>query len=479
MSTGEIVRSIDELAPRMTNAVGPCYLGALAPELLDLILLHVDSVKSLGNFMRVSRFIHHRFMASREQLIYSMLQKELGPVLVDAEFLLQIPWPGPQEWQEEMVELHDQAEKLTLIMNKTKEGQHTSSTVPALEQLNQLCSTYRNMSTLFHVYFRSYLHTFGGRNDRTPDPMVTAPISSVERLRILRSLYRRQILCNAVAPGESCGPFQHEPEHIAALCNTYPQDNIRIGFFAAFEPWELQQVDHMNYFLVRFSYELSWQADLNNKPLSVDDHTAMLTREGPFSQYIEANPKLVDSALTQPLLLPKVRSPFGDWCTDQVLRGGLLKSDLVCLGHNWQTERFSRWPDPLRDETDHYNAEGDWISIRDIKFSGDDVDQIPFGWVYALNGEYTHWFGFALLIRHQWMGVPRLGKYIQTILSLSLWRCAGFTFWDRPRVEALKELEEFTGLNVRTREPYGSKERPVNLDAWGPNQAANGTYWSI
>src|SRR4051812_36525472 len=71
------------------------YLGALAPELLDNILLEIDSVRALGNFITTSRFVHRHFEKRKEPIVFRVIQNELGPVVTDARFLRVFPYTKP------------------------------------------------------------------------------------------------------------------------------------------------------------------------------------------------------------------------------------------------------------------------------------------------------------------------------------------------------------------------------------------------
>lgn len=79
----------------MPDEKKPCYLGALAPELLDNIFFEMDSVRTLSNFITTSCFVHRRFERRKEPIIFRVLQNELGPVLTGARFLRVFPYADP------------------------------------------------------------------------------------------------------------------------------------------------------------------------------------------------------------------------------------------------------------------------------------------------------------------------------------------------------------------------------------------------
>ncbi|KAK1768008.1 hypothetical protein QBC33DRAFT_41386 [Phialemonium atrogriseum] len=76
-----------ERHPQMPDEEKPCYLSALAPELFENILSHLDSVRTLSNLITTSRFVFRHFVGREGPIILRILQNELGPVLTDAKFL--------------------------------------------------------------------------------------------------------------------------------------------------------------------------------------------------------------------------------------------------------------------------------------------------------------------------------------------------------------------------------------------------------
>jgi hypothetical protein len=109
---------------RQNEQPKPCYLGALAPELLDLIFFETDSVCALANFIATAGFIYHRFDQRKRPILWRVVQNELGPVLVDAMFPRLFPYAEPgglQSWAAYCDRIHNDA---ALYRNILAEGTH-------------------------------------------------------------------------------------------------------------------------------------------------------------------------------------------------------------------------------------------------------------------------------------------------------------------------------------------------------------------
>jgi hypothetical protein len=114
---------------------------------------------------------------------------------------------------------------------------------------------------------------------------------------------------------------------------------------------------------------------------------------------------------------------------------------LLPLTYYWQKDRSQSFPDLILDK-----QEQDGLLIDCVV--GDGPGQVPFGWSDALRGRYVHLYG-AGLCEIPWL--PPWGnseKHWAYTCIIELWRLAGFTLWDRKRVEALKRLSRFEALQT-------------------------------
>lgn len=71
------------------------FLGTLPPELFDKIILELNTIRDLANFVFTARFAYHRFTTQRQIILFRVLQNELGPALPDARFLFVFPFSRP------------------------------------------------------------------------------------------------------------------------------------------------------------------------------------------------------------------------------------------------------------------------------------------------------------------------------------------------------------------------------------------------
>ncbi|KAI1289049.1 hypothetical protein F5Y03DRAFT_64917 [Xylaria venustula] len=216
----------------MANEQVPCYLGNLSPELIDNVLAHVDSVRDLENFVITAAFIYRRFKREERTTIFRVLQNELGTVLTDARFLYLFPYcnPGDSTLQRDAYWIH--LYTMTGVyrnMLNTREDNNTS--LPDMEELTQLCRTLHKMNFLVSAYQSATQHWLLGSD------LATLPFSRVERLRVIRAFYRRQIICNAWASTKRERDWTEED--LAAFGNTSDHRGVPLGLFSAFEPWEL------------------------------------------------------------------------------------------------------------------------------------------------------------------------------------------------------------------------------------------------
>ena len=429
----------------------PCYLGALAPELVEHILSQLDSISALGNFITSCRYVHGCFKRQQENLVFHVLSNELGPVLVDARFLCKFPYadPGdsPQEWTAYWDGLHTGAEMYRGWLNADRDRHGQGDAAPSPEELTQLCHTLHEMNFLTRTYVtaqqqsRSRFGPLAGR----------APLSRAECLRILRAFYRRQIVCNAWAPTKR-EPYWTERD-VAAISNTSDHQGVPLGLLAAFEPWELQQIDHVNHFVARLCVALTLVGEEEGQEA---DFGEIFSHMDELTRYLRSHSKLADAALRALPSLPRLTSR-------ELLDAAPAYSQLSqryclpCLRYAWQASRLDKFPDPARDKSEHQqqqqqqqgeDGEEGGSNGTTIDFVGDNVELPPFGWVDALDGCYVNWFGEAL---HSEVGTSSYNSLELSLArhdSLELWTAAGFALWDRWRVEAIKELDQTRQLRT-------------------------------
>ncbi|KAL7926960.1 hypothetical protein ACQKWADRAFT_94127 [Trichoderma austrokoningii] len=417
-----------------------CYLSALAPELVDNILIHLDSIRTLSNFVAASRFIYQRFTGRRELLILGVLQNQLGPVLADARFLSRLSYATPGSAPRECILYWDKMYDMAAVYKDLlyRGGDDTDLGFAALTQ---------QCHTLYQINFISDAYIAAQGRWLQAQGLVFSPPSPSERLRVLRAFYRRQIICNAWAP------TRREPQWMAqdlAVFSNTSGDHGRLGILAPLQPWELQQIDHVDLFVTRLCLSLCLAGDEQGQPVDEAKFGEIFTHTDCLLRYVREHPAIADTAFSAVTSL--LHSNNGAILNIAPLYSRFAdRYSLLCLQYAWQTHRFDSLPDPTRDQRGEQQQQQQQQEQQDgtiarIDFIGDSVDLVPFGWVDAVQGRYVNWFGNALINAIPWAEPDE--AYMQYNRTLELWRSTGFAIWDHQRVEAIKKLDQLSALQT-------------------------------
>ncbi|KAG7287165.1 hypothetical protein NEMBOFW57_006670 [Staphylotrichum longicolle] len=409
-------------------------LGALPSELFDKVLFNINAIRDLAHFITTARFVYRRFTIQKRVVLFRVLQNELGPVLEDARFLLIFPYSDPTDPDPYIDHLHEMAgvyHKMLQRDNNKNSMPVRGDALPSPEDLTGICRTLRQVNFIADMYIMAQLELFdnaGGGG--TP---ATLPSSSLERRRLVRAFYRRQILSNAWA-GTRRRRFRTHGE-TAAISNSSTHRGDRLGLFATLRPFELQQIDHVDVFITRLCLAL-----LRHSPHMVsgsleiphrkfDDLFAHLDSMVRFLQTHREDAELAARDLARGMEPEHYAHLRSDYVNPQ---------EMLPLRLEWQEDRVVSFPDPVTDK---------WEQDKLVMpYAGDRLDVAPYGWFDALRGGYTNWFGEGLQGNPwlpNWQSTRRGSNYGKTV---TLWRIAGFALWDRERVEALKGLAVFGKL---------------------------------
>ncbi|KAK3900078.1 hypothetical protein C8A05DRAFT_36290 [Staphylotrichum tortipilum] len=457
------------MTPENYNA---CHLGALPRELLDCVFFDFDAIADLARFIRTARFVYRRYEARQRVVLWRVLQNELGPVLVDAQFLDMFPYADPADWEHyydymsSMAVVYQDMLKPPLHSRRGGGGggvsggrgsdAHHCPTL-SLDELTSLCRTLRQVNFLADAYVRAQLWSFqlGGEEVSSPDPSptasapsslgaATAPLSPVERRRVLLAFYRRQIVSNAWASTRRAGYWVEED--LAAISGTGEERGTPLGLMSVLESWENQQIDHANVFIIRLCLALvrCARTTRSTRPLWGVDFSDAYSHQDCLADYLRANPALTEKALrTMAALVTRAAGlENDDLITMDLDEDGhrhhslfdecVSKWRLMPLLHAWQMDRAHTYPESLI-----YRWERDG---KEVKYTGDAVELPPFAWIDGLEGNFVNWYGESL------NDIPRFAlrdgaKNRARHRTSMLWRCAGFALWDRERVESLKKME--------------------------------------
>ncbi len=414
------------------DGVSRCHLDGLPAELLDTILFNIDAIRDLAHFIATARFVYHRFKTQKRAILFGVLQNELSTVLVDARFLLVFPYSNPGNWLEYLSCMHLKAD-LYRDMLRTGNMPARGDALPSLNELMQICRTLNQVNFVADMYIAARLRSFdlsGGRG--TP---ATAPISPLERQRLVRAFYRRQILSNAWAATRRAHLWTTQDTE--AISNSSTHRGERLGLFGTLKPWELQHIDHADAFLMRLCLAL-----VHHSPRTADGAPGIPPRQFDdlfahlhlLVQFLQTNHGVAELATGD---LPAGREPAH--CSR-------LRSEyenpyqMIPLRFAWQSSCAESHPDPVRDKWDQ-----DGLAVP---YVGEGLDLVPYGWVDALRGRYVKWFGEGL---HSISWLPRWQsdqKSLVQFYAWILWREAGFSLWNPKRIEALKKLSLFGALHT-------------------------------
>jgi len=490
------------MSQRLAEKEALSSLESLAPELIDLILCEVTSISDLANFILSSRTIYTRFELRKQIILLRVLQNELGPVFVDARFLYRFPCA-------KIVDENGRRDKYCAYLETMGNVYHNLVTRHArgddepldMDELNQLCRMQHSVSKFAEKYLWFMLDQLFGRQVSEEDQrkhtvsdkeaatfqdafsIITAPASRSERLRIIRAIYRRQIICHAWAPFERRKLDVWTFQEVAALAEPVLGSQIpnprQSGFetssrkgkslLAQFEPWEMEQVVHIDNFITELCITLTEVAELEEaartgaviqpmlqrirKPKQQPQYEARLAAFADIFlnitnlvHYMDTHQDIMDVAISALLGQELPNWPLLGMRKSRIRDMYATELELRPLFASFQVDRMIL--DPARDRLERERSP--------LEFVGDDGDNSlkhpPFGWIDALDGRYLNWWGnaFDMVL---WSPRPpdRLEEYDLAeqeshIKNVELFVNYGFVFWDQPRVEALKRLEKCKDL---------------------------------
>ncbi|KAK3898135.1 hypothetical protein C8A05DRAFT_47461 [Staphylotrichum tortipilum] len=283
----------------------PLHLGALPPEVFDKLFSELDAIHSLASFILTARFVYHRFRPRRETILFRVLQNELGPALPDARFLFVFPYADPADDEHYYDWLYVMAAVYRDMLPRPKglgvlrdpEGGGA-----LLDRLTALCRTLHHINFLADTYTTMLLTSFSAAGgDGTA---ATAPLSRAERRRVVRAFYRWQVVSNAWASTRRPAYWEiHDSNVFSSTSSTGAQ---RTGLLAVFDPWEMQQIDHANYFVLQlcralvFRAEEAGEAGQGIREISPRQFADLHAHDDHLVRYLRAHPALTKAALADP-----------------------------------------------------------------------------------------------------------------------------------------------------------------------------------
>ena len=390
-------------------------LQDLPPELLLQILSSASTLPTLLSLALASRRIHSLFLSSQATLIYSVLATELGPdVLSDALILADIraldhASPAFLDTVEATLSTYD-----GYLARGPASRRHPAAHQFSLEQVLRLVRDYRAVGYVAGLYATCTLGMIrneivpslsaqGGRKEvdvaAAAAAAMTAPLSHVEWLRILRVFYRLQmLLCLWGGAWKGYSLCKHDPE----------ADRVNFRLFGLWDVWDVDAVFSAGAFYQQFRVRLAkrWVADYSKHPTA-----SGMTRR--LSCWFEEFRGIVG----------RIRADDEGVWQRAVEEASRFSSGIEAAGDEQRSR--SGW---FRYSVDSYSRtkglpERHWYPAS-LRLGGGSVGTVPYGWVDAFDGLYAANFFERVFSGLRAMYGP--------------WSLVGFLVWDAGRIEALK-----------------------------------------
>ncbi|KAK4040085.1 hypothetical protein C8A01DRAFT_15982 [Parachaetomium inaequale] len=368
-------------------------------EVLIHILASAGSLPDLRALASTSQRIYSLFQSEKGSLIYQTLANALGPVIDDALGLSHLQLLDPFS----PFFFNDQLwDALARYQAYLAGRDHSAPRRLSLDFVMRLVRSYHIMSDLSRVYiactFKLLDHEVRASCCPASLPMLLAPASGSEWLRVLRAHYRLQmalpiwLACRFGGGGRTLDDMR----------------NANVSLFGQWKPWEIQQIFCVGTLYHRFRHRLHRIGDQEMKQEGRSDrvsHSLEAWRE--FVRSLRA----ADEAGWQAVLDEASRFRYGRPDYAGTEEENNLSAHQV---------RITIWGA-------HKTCTGRHEFPISLHFKRDHVTAVPSAWVDAFDGYYGYNF---------WGVVPSIRREGQA--THGLWSLLGFVMWDAPRIGALK-----------------------------------------
>lgn len=225
-----------ELLPRETPL---CRLEGLPPELRTQVLSSLASLDDLKAAVHASPVLYQQYRTDRKRVLYDVLQRTLGERgFVDAFAVQQsAPLEHPPYLPRHLA--------AQVLMMSYKE--HCSN--PSAISRECTAADLVGMAAFYSGTMRSLMR-------RVPDKMLRnldrslrrGHLSSVERARFLRALYRFQLWCNLYGSSEGAVAGDRAIK--------FDPFDMLMYFFEVFQPWEIEEISCVYAFFMDLYYRI-------------------------------------------------------------------------------------------------------------------------------------------------------------------------------------------------------------------------------
>ncbi len=462
-----------------------------------MVTIHIRHSADLAATIRASPILFSVFQSSKIHILLAPVLHDLGPAIRDAIAVLRVSQPvAPADISEEDLITHitdhitQYRQDLSRIAARPSSPSHLLTHDIALPLAISLLKLNKDVQFLTDRYATrrlntfSKIHTHRHHHHTAPPDALTRPLTRTERQRIGQALLRGQLL--AILGHGASQPQQPHPGYPIPppQIKLHPSPSTQAVLLSPFTLFEAEQICQAQVFLQHLMLEA---CEFNIMP--------PLIRGEEGCSFLEPQCNLARVWIqTVAYTWRALRKP------------GFAEEDdtntSTCIGDSGEAQNPS-WPSWhgfqfIRQEiNDRHRLEGCWFHATqgnkrkrgnkrkpgggttpvipesaDITASEGALLDVPYAWIDGFAGSWNHMPPFRALEQWKMTGANRELQN-RSLFVLNHWTWAGFVFWDRERVEALKEslhddyrtgwmasLAEFTSGSVSAAQDVDSMERP-------------------
>ncbi|KAH8709454.1 hypothetical protein HC256_009374 [Beauveria bassiana] len=359
------------------------------------ILGSCDSFKDLATLIQASPTLFRAFLKRKTPLLLSVVENILGPATRDAVLLEKTSIDKSNNFHHQVDKVvHDYKAHLRVARPPWVTGLD-AETVVALTHITR--RTQFCVDVFGHIH-RQQLISKQNPAESNANLSERPRLSRNERIRISQAILRRQVLNKIYTSG------------IGKPVNWY---RFMSALLPLFRTWEWQQISDMDYFM---SFLWDWLQ------FNTDACLHNLDASG-----LEVIAKVLMSHLESKNVSLDYLAAF--WFTH--IRNSFQFGDLHFLAGSHHSTAS------LLNDSQHSNILGDY----DDSGLEPDTDDQPWAWRDALCGNKTCRWGIDLVPSQRGHYAHRK-QFSRLRTALVNWREFGMVFWDRDRVERMKETRQ-------------------------------------
>ncbi len=377
-----------------------CMLESLNNDVLVLILSASGSFQDLASFIRASPVLLGAFLSAKPTVLLYVAGNILGPATRDAALLAKTSRFTGKDFDRAVNEAVQDYKARLRITSAPWVATIDAKTAVALTHVTRLTQFCVDAFGYFHC--RYFKHEMDAAEDGARFPH-RPRLSRLEHGRIAQAVLRRQLLALI------SGGLYWEPRD-------YPRF---VGTLAPlFRSWEWQQISDMDGFLGLLLSSLAYYD--RDKNHGNNCHEWHVNYAPNLEAYVQRVKRDLDSDCSVLEFLCGEKRLFRARITIEGLWDFLMGS------HYYTT------PSPTDSQqpgaNDNVSGSGSEFGIRSK----------PWAWKDALGGQETCRWGADLVKKPSPQGADRQA-YERAKSALESWRWFGMVFWDRERVEKLKQ----------------------------------------